>query len=203
MASGLMRRVERLSLPDWAFFPLAAAVVAGMIVYAVSQREDRVGALLTATSFEAFGPELARFVEGQGVSAQYEVDGEYAVISSDGGLAVYGNRSAGAGFALPSGLEEAVIGQRIRVTAEVRTDDETLSHFHLGYFTTEGHDSRWRQLEVGPEWAEVGFSHDIPAEAEINNQEWLGIWPDEAGLGRSLQVRRIGVEILRPVQSEE
>lgn len=190
--------LERLSLPDWAFYPVALGAAAAMVVFALSMREDQVGLVFTETRFEVFGPELARLVAGPGVQIRYDEAGEASRISSDGGLEEFGARSAGAGFLLPARLEEMVIGARIRVTMELRSTDETLTHAHIAYFTTEGNDSRWRRVPLGPDFAEVGFSHVIPRDTRANGQEWMGIWPDEAGLGRALEVRRLRVDILGP-----
>jgi len=198
-AARLRAAVERMSLPDWAFYPLALASVALMVWFALDMREDRAGLLLSENRVEIFGAELANMVPGPGVSASYDAERQVAIVTSDGGMEQFGNRSAGAGFRLPPQLERAVIGQRLRLIMEVRSGDETLRRTHIGYFTTEGHDSRWRQVRVGPNFAEVMITHEVPANAEANGQEWIGVWPDEAGLGRPVEIRRMTVELLGPI----
>jgi hypothetical protein len=202
-AARLRAAVERMSLPDWAFYPLALGAVALMVWLALDMREEGGGLVLAENRLEVFGPELANIVPGPGVTASYDPEREVAIVASDGGMAEFGNRSAGAGFRLPAQVERAVIGQRLRLIMELRSGDETLRRAHIGYFTTEGHDSRWRQVRVGPNFAEVMIAHEVPLDAEFNGQEWIGVWPDQAGLGRPVEIRRMTVELLGPIGETE
>jgi hypothetical protein len=191
-----LRRLERMSLPNWAFFPLALLVVAAMIAGALSQRDENAGLLLTDNGIEVSGTDLAAIVPGPGVQSRYDAQERAAYLTSDGSLQEFGARSAGAGFLLPETIERGVIGRTIRIEMEMRAADPSLTETRIGYFTVERGDSGWKRVRIGEEYRIVSFEHFIDPTTPVNDAEWVGVWPDIAGLGRGVLLRRISITIL-------
>ncbi|MCW5724836.1 MAG: hypothetical protein KIS81_07745 [Maricaulaceae bacterium] len=187
---------RRLSLPDWAFYPVAALVLAGMIAFAMSGRAELQGVLVSETRLLAEGEALANLIPGPGTSVVYDFAEGASLARSVATLEAAGHLSAGVGLLAPAVFERAVIGRRIRVSVEMRAADSSLTEARLGYFTTEGHDSGWRAFEISEDYAIYAFEHDISPLTQANNEEWVGVWPDAQGLGRGVYVRRLQVDIL-------
>lgn len=192
--AGMVSR--RLSAPDWAFYPVAALVLAGMIAFALSGRAELQGVLISENRLLAEGEALLNLVPGPGTAVVFDFAEGAALARSAATLEAAGHLSAGVGLLAPAVFERSVIGRRIRVSVEMRAADSSLTEARLGYFTTEGHDSGWRVFEIGEDYAFYAFEHDISPLTQANNEEWVGVWPDAQGLGRGVYVRRLQVDIL-------
>lgn len=188
--------MRAMSMPDWAFFPVMAAVAAGLVMLGLSIRPAGTEPLLTETRLEFRGPALANFIAAPGTQVFFVPDypgGPVARMSAT--ASVEARNSAGVALVVPGEFEARVPGQRIRVEAELRRVDDTLESTGLAYYTTNNGDSGVRELPVTDQFETVGFEWSVP-EGEPNGREWVGFWPDLEGRGRQILVRRLSIEIL-------
>ncbi|MEO1040265.1 MAG: hypothetical protein AAFX09_12035 [Pseudomonadota bacterium] len=187
------------SLPDWLFFPIAGLLVAALVYLAMQIRPAGASAEVSDTRFQLEGAALSTFIPGPGTRVSFTPEaagGAAARMTANASMETSGRLSAGVGAVVPPEFEARVIGRTIRVEVEMRSLNDTLTSAHIGYFTVGGGDSGWREVEIGPDYQVTSFQHEIPAREQPNDQEWVGIWPDEEGRARSLLVRRITVIIL-------
>lgn len=192
--------LARLSPPDWAFTALAALAGAGLVALALGARPGGISPTTTETSFAVEGPALSELIAGPGTSARFVPDasgGPVARLSADSTFEAAGSMSAGVAAIPPPEFEDRVAGRRIRVTMEVRTAGSSgPESVRVGYFTIGYGDSGWREIEIGPEFQSISFEWDAPPEAQANQDEAVGIWPDPDGLSREIVLRRMRVDIL-------
>lgn len=191
--------MRAVSLPDWAFYPIVTLIAAGIVALAMVVRPAGTEPVVQGNRFIVVGPALSSFIPGPGTRVAFVPDypgGAVARMGSDASLDAAGRLSAGVGLVVPPEFEAAVVGRRIRVEAEIRRMEDTLEEVRLGYFTVSTEDSGWRRVPVHDGFASVSFEWDVPADAALNEREWVGIWPDPQGAGRDLLVRRVTVEIL-------
>ena len=142
------------------------------------------------------GAALADFISGPGTWAGFMPDHPGSpVVRMTSTAPVENANSAGVGFYIPPDFEEAVRGKRVRVSAELRRGGGGLETARLAYFTVANGDSGWREVPLSDEFATVSFEWTAP-DGEVNEQEWVGFWPDPEGLAREVILRRVWVEIL-------
>ncbi|TGY90332.1 hypothetical protein E5163_04180 [Marinicauda algicola] len=191
--------MRAFSLPDWAFYPLAGLLAAGLVALAMLVRPAGTEPVVQGGRFTVQGPALSNFIPGPGTRVSFMPDypgGAVARAGSDASLEAAGALSAGVGLVVPPAFEAAVVGQPIRVTFEIQAMDDTLEEVRIGYFTVSTGDSGWRAVPVSERFETVSFDWQVPADAALNENEWVGIWPDPEGLGRDVLVRRVVIEIL-------
>lgn len=192
-------KAQRYSLPDWAFYPVAVGVFAGLIALANAYRPSGAEPIVNDTEFIMNGPALSQLVPGPGTAVQLvTATGEpLARMTATASLEAAGTLSAGVAAIIPEAFETAVIGRVVRVEAEWRSAEAgVITTARLGYFTTGGGDSGWRALNVDDRFERVGFCFEIPAAAPQNGIESMGVWPDETGASRALLVRDMRTTIL-------
>ena len=191
--------MRAFSLPDWAFYPLAGLLAAGLVVIAMAVRPAGTDPVVQDGRFIVQGPALSNFIPGPGTRVSFMPDypgGAVARAGSDASLEAAGTLSAGVGLVVPPAFEAAVVGRRIRVAFEIKAMDQALEEVRIGYFTVSTADSGWQSVPVSEQFEAVSFDWQVPADAALNEDEWVGIWPDPEGLGRDVLVRRVAVEIL-------
>lgn len=192
--------LARLSPPDWAFTALAALAGAGLVALALNARPAGVSPVTTDTSFLVEGAALSELIPGPGTSIRFVPDapgGPIARVSADSTFDAAGSMSAGVAAIPPPEFEDRVAGRRIRVSMDLRaTGSSGPETVRIGYFTIGYGDSGWREVEIGPDVSTVSFEWDAPRDAQANQDEAVGIWPDPEGLGREVVLSRIRVDIL-------
>ena len=193
IASALKRLV--FGVPDYLFYVLTAALAGAMIFAAISRRGESVGVIVLDGVMTAEGEALAAMIAGPGTEVEFDVSENAAKASSEASFANLGEASAGVALPVPRDFERAVAGRRILVSAEVRAEDPSLRSMRLGYFTLS-RDSGRLPFEISGEYQTISFTFDVPADVDVENGDWLGLWPDEDGLGRAVFVRRREVRIL-------
>lgn len=194
-----MGSLARFSLPDSLFWPLAAAVCAGLIWGAMQFRPTGQDAVVTADAFIMEGAALDQLIPGPGTRSLFDPaasGGPVARLTATASLEAAGSLSAGVGAVLPPEFEAAVVGRDIEVRIDMRSPDPDLAHAHIGYFVVGDADTGWRRVEVDTVFRTVTLRHHIPAGTPLGGLDWVGVWPDEEGSGRPLLVRRIEVRIL-------
>lgn len=186
---------------DPLFYLFAVIIVAGMIAFALSGEQETRGFSFDGRHLVIENEALAGLVPGPGTEADYVPTEQSARITANAPFAQAGTLSAGVGLLLPRAFEEDVIGHTVEVTIEMRAMQNGHNEAYMSYFTAGSGDSPRHVAELSDDWQTFTFRFDVPANAEANDQEWIGIWPDLDGLERAVLVRRIEAEILEPASN--
>lgn len=192
--------LNRLYLPDWAFFPVAAALAAGLIILAFNMRFGGGSAMVSDTAFLVQGEALADLTAGPGTSVRFDPnapDGPAARLRASASFELAGNMSAGVAAFAPNEFETRISGERIRVVVEARTTGANPpSHIKIGYFIVGHSGTGWQEVPIGPEYTSVSVEWDATDIPAGQYREAIGIWPDIEGQNREILVRRMRVDIL-------
>ena len=167
------------SLPDWAFYPLAAAVTAGMVAGAMSFGDvnHRTAEEIRAEGTVISGAALSGLTTGNGLTASFlgAPDTDFAQISAARGP-LDGLQSAGAFFALSQPELRAFEGHRLRITYQLRSSShQGARRALLNFFTPDRGQASWVEVELS--------SHLTAVELEIYSgvctwpQAYLAVWP--------------------------
>lgn len=111
------------SLPDWAFYPLAAAVAGGMIAGALAFGDTprRTPEQIRAEGLVYEGDTLNALITGNGLEALFLTEGQTPFMRISAARGPFdGMQSAGAFYALSPDELEALQGHRVRLTFRVR-----------------------------------------------------------------------------------
>ena len=187
------------SLSDRVFLPLLVVAIAGLIWFALQFRPVGQNPVVTADRFVMEGAALAQLVPGPGTQSVFDPaspGGPTARAIATASLEAAGGLSAGVGAVIAGDFEAAVIGQTIEVSFELRAVDPELSSVRIGYFVVGQGDTGWRTVPVTQRFERVTLRHRVPETAPRGNNDWVGLWPDPDGAGRTVIVRRIEVRIL-------
>lgn len=190
----------RINVPDWAFYPSAAALAALLIAVALLMQPRNAAATVSERELVFQGAALSDLVNGPGTHVRFDpghADGPVARASAAASFEIAGNMSAGVAAFVPDEFETRISGRRVRVEFEVRASGtngpETV---RIGYFTTGYGDSGWHELPVSPRYSTIFFEWDAPVHEGQEFNEAVGIWPDPLGESREILIRRIRVFIL-------
>ncbi|WP_429912427.1 hypothetical protein [Glycocaulis sp.] len=190
----------RINIPDWAFYPSAAALAGLMIALALVMQPRNAGATVTERELVFQGAALADLVNGPGTNFRFDPghsDGPVARASSAASFEMAGNMSAGVAAFVPDEFETRISGRRVRVEFEVRASGANgPDTVQIAYFTTGYGDSGWRERPISPQYSTISFEWDAPVHQGQEFNEAVGIWPDPQGENREILIRRIRVFIL-------
>lgn len=188
-----------LSLSDRFFLPLFALVCAGLIYLALEYRPSGDDAVMTADRLVFEGAALAQLIPGPGTSSAFDpaaMGGPVARASAASSLQAAGNRSAGVGALVPPEFEAAVLGRDIEVSITLRAEDPDHTEVAMGYFVVGAGDTGWLLRTIPEDGSPITLTHTIPPDSPTGNNDWIGLWPDLDGAGRTVLVERIAVTIL-------
>ena len=187
-----------ISLSDRFFVPLAALAFGGLIVLALQYRPAGQDPVVTETAYVMEGSALAQLIPGPGTEVAFDPaapGGPVARASATSTIEAAGTLSAGVGAVIPPQFESRLPGRTIVVEITLANADAELTETAMGYFTVGLGDTGWRMREVSADGGVMTLRHDIPADAPLGNNDWVGLWPDPDGAGRSVAVRRIEVRL--------
>lgn len=190
--------IGRFSPPDWIFMPGAVLVFAGIIWLAMAVEPTGEDPLVTDTEFVMAGPALAQLLPGPGTGFQLITGAGTPVarLTATASLETAGRLSAGVAGVIPYAFEARVPGRVVRIEASLRAAPEAgITEARLGYFTVGGGDSGWRAVPVTDQFQTVGFCFAVSPDAPLNEQEFVGVWPDVEGAARGLLLRDLRVTI--------
>ena len=188
----------KISLSDRFFLPLAVLAFAGLIALALQYRPVGQDPVVTETSFVMEGSALAQLIPGPGTEVVFDpaaAGGPVARASATSTIEAAGTLSAGVGAVIPPEFEARLPGRSIIVEVTLNNADAELTETGMGYFTVGSGDTGWRMREIRAQGGVLTLRHDIPADAPLGNNDWVGLWPDPDGAGRSIAVRRIEVRL--------
>lgn len=168
------------SLPDWAFYPIAALVAAGMVGGALSYGDNslrsREEILSDGIVFQ--GDSLNAITVGNGLTARILGDGEEVFARIDAVRGPFeGIQSAGAFFTLSPAELEAIQGRRVRVHFTVRSAPEHgAAGVRLNLFIPGVGQDAGQHQELGSEFE--SFTLEINPPSCSWEFGYIGLWPD-------------------------
>lgn len=190
------------SLPDWAFFPLAGAVIAGMIAGALSLGDTgyRSSEQIIAEGVRFDDVQLEAITTGNGLEAGFLIEGQTRIVritASRGPLD--GPQSAGAFYTLLPQEIEALQGHSLEVRFWARSSaDNGAEAMRVSLFTRGIGQDSWRRMPVGSEFEEISFSVTPPT------CDWtygyVGAWPDWEFEADTIELRAVEVRALDAVE---
>ncbi len=189
------------SLPDWAFYPIATALAAGMVVTAMSFGESghRTPEEIRAEGIAFADDSLAALTLGNGLAAEFLTDEEtqFARISAARGP-FDGIQSAGAFFTLSEDEIEALEGHRVRLTFAVRAAEiDGAEQVRFNLFIPGRSQGDWQVSPVTSEFTRVTLDL-TPAQCEWGFA-YVALWPDWTTDHNQIDLERVEISALEPV----
>jgi len=189
-------------LKDRFFYPLALALIAGMIWFALSlsTRTKLTDACIWHNGYITQGEDLVTLTASPGTIYDYigatPMDPAHVVAMTQ-----IPRRdapaSAGVFAALGPDYERAFAGQKIRLTVRARQGRKNpLTAFDMGYFTAGAGDSGWRRRTLTPDWKDYVLDFSPKTPNGDPDLDYFGIWPGEAGEQETMDIEFMRVDVL-------
>ncbi|GGX74593.1 hypothetical protein GCM10011309_25940 [Litorimonas cladophorae] len=191
-------------LKDRYFYPLAAIIVAAMIVFALSlgERIDLTDREIWDNGYTMEGEELVRLTAQPGTQAIYVAaaggESAFARLSS---TAARESLPPGPGVFAPLGpqYERAFATRLLRMTVTARASRiNPLEHFDMGYFSAGSGDSGWTRRELTESWTDYSIEFRPGALTAQQGLDHASVWPGEMAEVLNMDVKKIRVEVLDP-----
>ena len=186
------------SLPDWAFYPIAALAAAGMVAGALSYGDNSVRSreeiLTDGILFE--GDSLNAITTGNGLTAQILLEGDETFARIDAVRGPFeGIQSAGAVFTLSPAELDAIQGRRVRLRFTVRSAAEYgAPGVRLNFFVAGIGQSAGEHVETGERF------ETFTLEAASPECSWefgyIGLWPDWGFERNTIDLERVELTAL-------
>jgi hypothetical protein len=189
------------SLPDWAFYPIAALLMGGMIALALSfgENEVRTDETIRAEGVVFEGGDLQGLVVGSGLEVAFlnDTNDAFARIQAVRGP-FDGIHSAGAFFALPPGELAALEGHSVRLRYTLRSADENgAAQSRITFFSAGIGQESWQVQTLTGDFAEYEIEVSPPNCAWGN--AYLGLWPDWEAEANTVDLLRVELQIIEPL----
>jgi hypothetical protein len=184
---------------DYLFFPVAGLALVAMAAAAIAP-----GPAYQREAMTAMGtPEAGLLLEGETLNLFQVPEGlSLDPVENPAGRIVAARMaafkpydlpptSAGIFLTLPPAFETAFAGQTIRVSVQARRPEANGSpRFLLSYFAGAGQEPEgWREVEIDTTVQTFEFDWVLPP--SDGAADYIGIWPDPEGLGRSTEIVRL------------
>ncbi len=190
------------SPPDIVFYPLAAALAAGLTIVALGAGAARLptgpmGAGRTDAAVLAVeGRDLARFVAGpRDVVELRSAPGQPLLLRVTGVRreSAAATPTQTANLRLAPDLEAAYGGKAVRITITARAAaDAPAPFFKAGYAAAAGADSGWTEFPLTDAFQDYAFEYRPPqANLDDLGLDFVGIMPDPSGGGGAVEIRKI------------
>lgn len=186
-------------MKDRFFFPLAAMVIAGMVAYALSFEVNE--APVNADLYERQGAGLSILFPSPGTTVKppdIEASSEnYAVLASHMSRDI-APPSAGVFATLGPAYERNFAGQTIDITVRARRGRENPSpRMDVNYITPGVGQTDWRTFELSEDFTDYTLEFSPVKSPDIINH-YLGIWPDNSGNGKTVEIESVRVARRKP-----
>ena len=162
-------------MKPWLFYSLAFAVVAGIVLLALSlgeRAEELTVEDVRRDGFHLSGADLVQLVASPGTEVVVgEGMARAVMVSSRAGSPP----SAGVFATLIPAHEAAFSGRPVEMVWRIRRPAGA-GRVELGYFTLGGGDTGWRTVEVGEEWTDATLTF-TPGATEEEGYDYAGLWP--------------------------
>lgn len=186
------------SLPDWAFYPIAALAAAAMVGGALSYGDNSTRSpeeiLTDGIVFE--GENLNAITVGNGLTAQVLTDGGETFVRIDAVRGPFeGIQSAGAFFALSPDELAAIQGRRLRLRFTVRSAPEFGAEgVRLNLFIPGVGQNAGSHVEIGPDFESQTLEINPPTCSwEFG---FIGLWPDWEFERNTVDLERVELSAL-------
>jgi hypothetical protein len=192
---------DMFSLPDWAFYPIAAAACAAMIGGALSFGESthRAPEQIRAEGLTYEGDLLYGLTTANGLTAEYLSEGEtqFMRIRAERGP-LDGMHSAGAFFALSPSELSALQGHRVRITIRARQSSiQPAEGLRVSFFVPGVGQDSWQRMPLSDTYQDIVFDA-VPASCEWTFG-FVGLWPDWAFEADTAEIERVDLTALEPL----
>ncbi len=189
-------------MKDRFFYPLAVLAIMGIIVLSMLPGRSSSGASaeeIIAKGYELSGAGLQKLTAAPGTIINFGNDGNgaiaYAVLASIMPKKLAG-ASAGVFGTLSPDHEKAFAGKKLKITiAARRSAQDPLETFQMAYFTAGVGDSGWKNFPLTGGFKDYSFTFTPNAPTGKASNDFIGIWPGEAGKHKNMDVRSIKVEV--------
>ena len=190
-------------LKDRYFYPLAIALIAAMIWFALSKGTHDI---LTTKNILENGyvidkENLSKLIASPGTSYDFVAKAQgnsqsYVTLKSSIAL---NNIPTSAGVFAPLGpeLEKAFAERHLRITVRARQGQNTpLTNFYIAYFTADVGDSGWQRKTLTPAWQNYVIEFNPKATVNKLGVDYLGILPGKTGNQKTIDVQFIKIDII-------
>lgn len=189
------------SLPDWAFYPIAAAACAAMIGGALSLGEStyRTPEEIRSEGLIFEGDSLNGITTGNGLSVEFlaEGDTQFLRIQAERGP-LDGLQSAGAFFALTPEELTALAGHRVRITVRARSaGTQPAEGVRVNFFLPGVGQDSWRREVLSDAFTDIVFD-SAPSSCSWD-YGYIGLWPDWSFEANRVDVSRVDLTALEPL----
>ena len=189
-------------LKDRFFYPLALALIAGMIWYALSLSSvtKLSDACIWQNGFSVQGDDLITLTASPGTTYEYRgatpTDSAHVVAMTQ-----IPRRdapaSAGVFASLGPDYERALAGQNIRITIRARAGRKNpLDQFDMGYFTAGAGDSGWRRRTLTDDWQDYVLDFAPKPPNGDPDLDYLGVWPGDSGEQKAMDIAFMKIDVL-------
>jgi len=189
-------------LKDRFFYPIALALIAAMIWFALSRSSvvKLTDACIWQNGFMTQGEDLVTLTASPGTSYEYvgatPTDPAHIVTMTQ---IPRKNAPASAGVfaALGPDYERAFAGQKIRITVRARQGRKApLDAFDMGYFTAGAGDSRWRSRKLTEAWQDYTLDFTPKPPNGDPDLDYMGVWPGDAGEQKTMDIAFMKIDVL-------
>ena len=193
-------------LKDRFFYPLALALIAGMVWFALSRASASklTDACIWQNGYVSQGEDLARLTASPGTSYEYmgatSKDPAHIVAMTQ---IARKNIDPSAGVFAPLGpdYERAFAGQKIRLTVRARQGrKDPLEEFDMAYFTSGVGNTGWQRYKLTPKWKNYSLDYTPGLPNGDPDLDYFGVWPGEDGEQKTMDIEFMKVDVLsKPV----
>ncbi len=189
---------------DRFFYPLLVLVIAGIIGLGLLpgiRHTNLYPVDIVAEGYLLEGADLQKLTAAPGTAISF-VDGVadlplLAVLSSNNPRR-FAPASAGVFGTLGPNYEAGFGGHTLEITITARAGRaKPLDTFKAGYFTVGVGDSGWQNFTLSEDFADYKFTFKTnPPKGDPGN-DFVGIWPGDAGTGETMELKSIRIEVLQ------
>jgi len=194
-------------LKDRFFYPLAALVAIGMVVFALSfgEKIDLSDKEIWCNGYVMSGENLSRLTAQPGTQAVFvAASGAEPAYTRLVSTVARETITSKPGIFAPLGpdYERAFATQRLRLTIKARSSAiNGLDAFDMGYFTAGSGDSPWIRKSLTSDWLDYVMEYTPGALSKKQGLDHFSMWPGETAELLTMDVREMRVEVLDPPTS--
>ena len=188
---------------DRFFYPLLIVVITMIVIVAMlpSCRDNLSETEIVSEGYLVQGDDLALIQASPGTTVLFvgKTSAEPAFVTAAAHLSrSSAPASAGVFAPLGSDYEQALAGRDLRMTVTARQGSTNpTDSFRVGYFTAGAGDSGWKIFDLTPEFQDYSFTFTPPVPTEAPDLDYFGVWPDEEGEQREMDISRFKIEVLK------
>lgn len=192
-------------LKDRFFYPLAAIIAIGMVIYAMSFADtpDLSDCEIWKNGYVMSGEDLTRLAAQPGTQAEFmaAAGGQPAFARLSSTVARKSLPTDKPGIFAPLGVEyeRAFATRKLRLIITARASAiQGLDHFDMGYFTAGANDSAWIRKDLSSDWSDYVMEFTPEALTAKIGLDHFSMWPGETGELLKMDVKEMRVKVLNP-----